>query len=63
MTIKGKSQTVRIPLFAGPTVNGQIFDGSFDISRSAFGIGDAQWNGIIDDKVHITFHLVQPTPV
>ena len=37
------------------------FDGSFDIQRSYFGIGDAQWNDVVDDKVRIKFHLLQST--
>ena len=54
LTLKGKSQTVTVPV----TVKGNAFDGSFVISRKAFGIGDPVWDGTIDDKITIKFHLV-----
>jgi polyisoprenoid-binding protein YceI len=54
LTLKGKSQTITVPV----TVNGNTFDGSFTISRKAFGIGDPVWDGAIDDKITIKFHLV-----
>ena len=34
------------------------FDGSFDVSRKAFGIGDPSWDDVLDDKVRVRFHLV-----
>lgn len=54
LTLKGKSQTVTVPV----TVNGNTFDGTFSISRKAFGIGDPVWDDAVKDKVTITFHLV-----
>ncbi|MDQ2639474.1 MAG: YceI family protein [Pseudomonadota bacterium] len=54
LTLKGKSQTVTVPV----TVNGNTFDGTFTISRKAFGIGDPVWDGTVDDKITIKFHLV-----
>jgi hypothetical protein len=35
-----------------------VFDGSFNMSRKAFGIGDPVWEGTVDDKVVVKFHLV-----
>ncbi|HWL63724.1 MAG TPA: YceI family protein [Steroidobacteraceae bacterium] len=54
LTLKGRSQTITVPV----TVNGNTFDGTFTISRKAFGIGDPVWDGTVDDKITIKFHLV-----
>jgi polyisoprenoid-binding protein YceI len=54
LTLKGKSQNITVPV----TVKGNAFDGSFVISRKAFGIGDPVWDGTVDDKITIKFHLV-----
>lgn len=54
LTIKGKVQTLTVPVTVGPG----SFDGSFTISRKAFGIGDPIWEDAIDDKVVVKFHLV-----
>ena len=59
LTLKGKPQTITVPVSVDSQDGTTAFDGSFDIQRSAFGIGDAQWNDVIDDKVRIKFHLVQ----
>lgn len=59
LTLKGKAQTLTVPVTVSSEGNATAFDGSFDIQRSTFGIGDAQWNDVIDDKVRIKFHLVQ----
>lgn len=54
LTLKGKSQVITVPV----TVSGNNFDGSFTISRKAFGIGDPVWDGTVDDRITIKFHLV-----
>jgi polyisoprenoid-binding protein YceI len=54
LTIKGKVQTITVPV----TVGAGSFDGSFTLSRKAFGIGDPIWEDAIDDKVVVKFHLV-----
>jgi polyisoprenoid-binding protein YceI len=61
LRIKGKDLTITVPVSVEPRGAKTAFDGGFDIQRSYFGIGDAQWNDVIDDKVHIQFHLVQAT--
>jgi hypothetical protein len=40
------------------TVTGSTFDGSFTISRKAFGIGDPVWEKAVEDSITIKFHLV-----
>jgi polyisoprenoid-binding protein YceI len=59
LTINSRSRKIRIPLFAGPAVGGEIFDGSFEISRSDFGIGENRWNSLVEDRVRVRFHLFQ----
>ncbi|MGD9841288.1 MAG: YceI family protein [Steroidobacteraceae bacterium] len=58
LTIKGKVLTITVPITVQPSAVGNIFDGSFVFSRSAFGVGNPSWKEIIDDKVTIHFHLV-----
>jgi polyisoprenoid-binding protein YceI len=54
LTLKGRSQTITVPV----TVNGTTFDGTFTISRKAFGIGDPVWDEAVEDGITIKFHLV-----
>ncbi|MET0279650.1 MAG: YceI family protein [Steroidobacteraceae bacterium] len=54
LTIKGRVQNITVPV----TVAAGAFDGSFTISRKAFGIGDPIWEEALDDKVVVKFHLV-----
>jgi polyisoprenoid-binding protein YceI len=54
LTIKGKAVTLTIPITAATNA----FDGALVISRKAFGIGDPAWNGVLEDKVSVKFHLV-----
>lgn len=59
LTLKGKSQTLTVPVVATVSGISKVFDGSLEISRSYFGIGDAEWKDTVDDKVRIKFHLVE----
>jgi polyisoprenoid-binding protein YceI len=59
LTLKGKSQTLTVPVTATKTGTTTVFEGALDISRAYFGIGDADWNDVVDDKVRIKFHLVE----
>jgi polyisoprenoid-binding protein YceI len=59
LTLKGKSQTLTVPVTAGKNGNMSVFDGTIDISRAYFGIGDAEWKDVVDDAVRIKFHLVE----
>jgi polyisoprenoid-binding protein YceI len=58
LTIKGKAQTITVPVTVTTTPAGSVFDGTFTISRKAFGIGDPIWEDALDDKVVVKFHLV-----
>ncbi len=60
-TLKGKSapQTVVFTTTSAP--QGQWIDGSFTISRLAFGVGQGEWSdtSTLDDAVQIQFHILQ----
>lgn len=58
LSIKGKTQTVTVTVTVQPSGSANAFDGSFEISRKAFGIGDPIWDGALDDTVRVHFHLV-----
>ncbi len=51
-------QTLTVPVTVGTMPAGTTFDGSFTISRKAFGIGDPIWDEVLEDKVVVKFHLV-----
>jgi polyisoprenoid-binding protein YceI len=59
LTLKGKSQTLTVPVNAARSGNAAVFDGVLEISRGYFGIGDPEWKDVVDDKVSIKFHLVE----
>jgi polyisoprenoid-binding protein YceI len=59
LTLKGKSQTLTVPVTATQGGTTMVFEGALEISRKYFGIGDPEWNDVVDDKVRIKFHLVE----
>src|ERR1700684_570346 len=59
LTMKGKTQTLTVPVTVTRAGTAMVFDGAFEISRAYFGIGDKEWNDVVDDKVKVRFHLVE----
>jgi polyisoprenoid-binding protein YceI len=57
LTMKGKSVSLSVPVTVRVISGSNVYDGTVDISRVAFGIGDPVWNDVLDDKVSIRFHL------
>jgi polyisoprenoid-binding protein YceI len=57
LTLKGKSQTITIPVTVATGAAGTAFNGSFTISRKAFGIGDPVWEKVVEDAITIKFRL------
>lgn len=57
LTIKGKPQTITVPITVQHVGDATTFDGSLEVSRKAFGIGDPSWDDVLDDKVLVRFHL------
>jgi polyisoprenoid-binding protein YceI len=58
LTLKGRVQTLTVPVKVTVVAGRTVFDGSLAISRKAFGIGDPIWEGVVEDKVIIKFYLV-----
>lgn len=58
LTIKGRAQVITVAITLQPGAGGNAFDGSFDLSRRAFGIGDPAWDSVLDDRVRVRFHLL-----
>src|SRR5580692_4381700 len=50
LTLKGKTQTLTVPVTVAAAGTAMVFDGAFEISRAYFGIGDKEWNDVVDDK-------------
>lgn len=62
LTVKGKAQTITVPITMQTAGGSPSFDGSFPLSRKAFGIGDPDWNDVLEDIVKVKFHLVAKQP-
>lgn len=60
LTIKGKSQTVVVPVTVLQQGATQVFDGVLPIKRSQFDVGTGEWKdtSVVADEVSIKFHLV-----
>ncbi|NYH18365.1 YceI family protein [Paraburkholderia bryophila] len=60
LTIKGKSQTVVVPVTVTQQGGQQVFDGLLPIKRSQFDIGTGEWKdtSVVADDVVIKFHIV-----
>jgi len=60
LSIKGKSQTVVVPVTVAQQGALQTFDGALPIKRSQFDIGTGEWKdtSVVADEVLIKFHLV-----
>jgi polyisoprenoid-binding protein YceI len=60
LTIKGKSQTVVVPVTVTQQGATQAFDGSLPIKRTQFDIGTGEWKdtSVVADDVVIKFHIV-----
>lgn len=60
LTIKGKSETVTVPVTLTQRDNMQTLDGTLPIKRSEFNIGTGEWKetSIVADEVAIKFHIV-----
>jgi polyisoprenoid-binding protein YceI len=58
LSIKGKTRTVTVAVTVRRIGGANAFEGSFELSRKAFGIGDPSWDGALDDVVRVRFHLL-----
>ena len=61
LSIKGRTQTITVSIVVQHTVSATAFDGRFALSRKYFGVGDPDWDEVLDDKVQVHFHLQKGT--
>jgi polyisoprenoid-binding protein YceI len=61
LSIKGRTQTITVPIVVQHTASATAFDGRFALSRKYFGVGDPDWDEVLDDKVQVHFHLQKGT--
>jgi polyisoprenoid-binding protein YceI len=60
LRLKGKTQSLSIPVSFNSADGVDSFDGSVPISRSKFDIGDPKWADTVADEVLVKFHIVAP---
>ena len=58
LEIKGRNQPITVAVSVQGSGAARAFDGSFELSRKAFGIGDPAWDSVLDDRVRLRFHLL-----
>ncbi len=60
-SLKGRRTTLPVRFGIAPAPEGRWIDGSFVLSRLAYGIGQAQWSDTttLDDAVTVRFHVLQ----
>lgn len=60
LTLKGKTQSLTVPVSLKSENGAQVFDGAVTISRATFNIGDEEWKDTVADPVSVKFHIVVP---
>jgi polyisoprenoid-binding protein YceI len=58
LAMKGKVQTITVPISVKAAPDGSVFEGAFTLSRKAWGIGEPVWDDVLEDAVVVRFHLV-----
>jgi polyisoprenoid-binding protein YceI len=58
LTIKGRTRPVTVAVSVQQAGSSFAYDGSFELSRLEFDIGDPAWNQALDDRVRVRFHLL-----
>lgn len=60
LSLKGRTQSVKAPVTVKTEGGTRRFEGELPVSRAAFGLGDAEWNEVLEDKVLVRFVVVVP---
>lgn len=61
LTLKGVAVPLEIPFTSRKTRSAQIYEGAFSVSRQVHGIGDPDWDDVLDDTVIIRFRIASKT--
>lgn len=57
LSIKGKSQNLKVPVTLEQRNGATVFSGSVPISRSYFNIGSTEWKDTVADQVLVKFRI------
>ncbi len=57
LTLKGKTQELKVPFAIRSDGGARIFEGELPISRKAYVIGSAIWDDTLDDRVIVKFRI------
>jgi cytochrome b561/polyisoprenoid-binding protein YceI len=60
LTIKDKTLPLSVPFTMSADGERMNFSGEATLSRAAYGIGDAEWNDVLEDKVIVRFKVSVP---
>lgn len=60
LTIKGRSAPITVTFALADEGGARVYSGEATLSRAAYGIGDAEWNDVLDDAVIVKFRLREP---
>lgn len=58
LTLKGRPQPLTVPFTLRRAKGALAYEGEFTLSRKAFGIGDPDWDRVLEDAVVVKFRLV-----
>jgi polyisoprenoid-binding protein YceI len=56
-TLKGKTLEIKVPFTMRSENGARVFEGELPISRKAYAIGSAEWDGTLDDEVIVKFRV------
>lgn len=57
LLLKGRTQSLTVPVTLNAAGGVDVFEGSVAISRAKFDIGDAQWKDTVADEVTVKFRI------
>jgi polyisoprenoid-binding protein YceI len=60
LTLKGQTHPLTATLSHRQANGLHVFEGEVPLSRKRYGLGDAGWDGVLDDQVIVRFRIAQP---
>lgn len=62
LTLKGQGRSLEVPFAVRQQKGGRSYEGEFTVSRKAYGIGDAEWDDVLEDAVVVRFRIFTADP-
>jgi len=62
LTLKGRPQALEVPFGVRRENGGRVYEGTFTVSRKGYGIGDAEWDDVLEDAVVVRFRIFTADP-